>query len=265
MKETPVGAKMNNAPVFYTLAQVGFNPISVMGDYVPKIQERLRRTGFPDFRTETLHRVEFRQKVGEQPEIETHVVPRWSFMNSKGIEGYILGTDSIVFHTTVYDTFPVFTEQFLMGLALVHEAATLAYTERVGLRYLDAVSPHAGEALDAYLSQTVLGLHRALQGTLAHSFTETVVQNASGTLVSRVVIRDDTLAVPPDLHPLNLKVGDRFASIKGLHAILDNDQFAADRTDFNLDEVMTKLGSMHDRIEEVFHATVTPFALEQWK
>lgn len=259
-----MGAKMNNAPVFYTLAQIHFNPISVMGDYIPKIQERLRRTGFPDFRKEVMHRIEFRQ-IEEQPEVQTPAATRWSFINSKGTEGYILYADSIVYHTTHYDTFPYFLERLLEGLDLVHGTVVLDYIERIGLRYLDTVSPKADETLDAYLSTNVLGLHRALQGTLAHNFMETVVQNAFGTLVSRVVIRDDTLTVPPDLQPLKLKVGDRFASIKGLHAILDNDQFTADRTDFNLDEVAAKLGSMHDQIEKAFRATVTPFALEQWK
>ena len=75
-----MGTKMNNAPVFYTLAQVRFNPVSVMGDYVPKIQERLRQTGFPDFRKEVLHRIELRQ-IEEQPEVQTPAATRWSFMN----------------------------------------------------------------------------------------------------------------------------------------------------------------------------------------
>lgn len=255
---------MINAPVFYTLAQVRFNPVSVMVDYVPKIQERLRREGFSDFNSEPLHRIEFRQ-TGKQPEVETHVVPRWSFMTSKGSEGYILNADSIIYHTTYYDTFSIFLNRLLRGLELVHETVVLDYIERIGLRYLDAVNLRAGETLDAYLSPTVLGLHQILQGTLAHSFTETVVQNVSGTLVSRVVIRNDTLAIPPDLSPLKLKLDDRFSSIKGLHAILDNDQFTEDRTDFNLGEVSVKLNSMHDRIKEAFHATATPFALEQWQ
>ena len=259
-----MGIKMNNAPVFYILAQVRFNPVSMMSEFVPKIQDRLRRAGFPDFRPEVLHRIDLRQ-IGGSPEVQMHEATRWSFMNSKGTEGYLLNTDSIVFHTTAYDTFDVFLDRLLMGLGLIHEAVELTYIERIGLRYLDAVSPRAHESLDNYLSQTVLGLHKALQGKLAHNFMETAVQNVSGTLVARTVIRDNTLTVPPDLHPMNLKIGDRFASIKGLHAILDNDQFAEERSDFNLDEVKIKLRSMHDRIEEAFHATVTSFALEQWK
>jgi hypothetical protein len=41
--------KMSLAPVFYTLAQVQFNPIAQMVDYVPRLQEHLRLNGFPDF------------------------------------------------------------------------------------------------------------------------------------------------------------------------------------------------------------------------
>ena len=65
MKEMPM-EKLTKAPVFYALAQIRFNPVSLMGDYVPKIQERLRQK-FPDFRQEMLQRIEL--KVGEKSDI----------------------------------------------------------------------------------------------------------------------------------------------------------------------------------------------------
>lgn len=259
-----MGTKMSNAPVFFTLAQVRFNPVSVMGEFAPKIQERLRLDGYPDFRTEQLHRIELKQ-VGEDSEVQTLGVVRWSFLNSKGTEGFVLNPDSLVFHTTVYDSFHVFLESLEKGLKLVHDIVGLAYIERIGLRYLDAVSPKPGEQLGQYLAESVLGLSAVLEGTLAHSFTETIVQNNVGTLVSRVAIRDDGLGIPPDLYPLRLKVGERFEAITGRNATLDNDHFVEERMDFDPSEVETRLLAMHDVIEKAFKGTVTPYALEQWK
>ena len=255
--------KLTKAPVFYALAQIHFNPVSLMGDYVPKIQERLRQK-FPDFRQEMLQRIEL--KVGEKSDIQTHGMPRWNFMNSKGTEGYLLHTDSLVFHTTKYDRFSVLLEQLLVGLKLIHEVVLLSYVERIGLRYLNAVTPYGqGEGLDKYLLPCVLGLSHASLGTLSHNFLETAFQNLCGTLGCRIVIRDNAIGMPADLHPLALRIEERFASIMGLHAILDYDQFAEERFDFKVEDIESKLKLMHDLVSKVFEATVTPFALEQWK
>jgi uncharacterized protein (TIGR04255 family) len=186
-------------------------------------------------------------------------------MNARRTEGYLIHTDFIVFHTTAYDTSPVFFDRLLQGLQLVHESIGLAYIERIGLRYLDAVSPGAGQTIKDYLNSSVIGLYGAVKGDLARSFVETVVQNKPGTLVSRILIRKGTLAIPPDLQPVRLEIANQFTSINGMHAILDNDQFAAERSDVNLEEVKVKLDVMHDRIDEAFRTAVTPFALDQWK
>jgi hypothetical protein len=38
---------LSQAPVFYTLAEVKFNPIEQMKDYLPKLQDKLRLKGYP--------------------------------------------------------------------------------------------------------------------------------------------------------------------------------------------------------------------------
>ena len=39
--------RMSNAPVYYALAQAQFNPIAAMVDYADRVQDRLRREGYP--------------------------------------------------------------------------------------------------------------------------------------------------------------------------------------------------------------------------
>ena len=41
---------MKSAPVFFTVAQVRFNPILSLDSYITAIQEHFRRNGFPDFK-----------------------------------------------------------------------------------------------------------------------------------------------------------------------------------------------------------------------
>jgi uncharacterized protein (TIGR04255 family) len=256
--------KMSLAPVFYTLAQVQFNPIAQMVDYVPRLQEHLRLNGFPDFRAENQIEVTFRRLDEPQPDVQPQHHVRWSFTNTQGTEGYLLLSNTLVFHTTAYSTFEDFIQKAIAGLRLVDEIVKLAYVERIGLRYLDAVVPTKNETLQQYLNSSLLGLSSTLDGTLSHSFTETVILVKDGTLVTRAVTTDGSLAMSPDLFPLQLKLQPRFAEVSHRNTVLDTDYFVTKRTDFNLTEIETQLSDAHDIITNAFKVSVTDHAREKW-
>lgn len=44
-----MGAPLKNPPVYFTIAQVRFNTILKLAEFLPAIQENLRNAGFPDF------------------------------------------------------------------------------------------------------------------------------------------------------------------------------------------------------------------------
>jgi len=44
-----MGAPLKNPPVYFTVAQVRFNALLKLAEYLPSIQEAMRRAGFPDF------------------------------------------------------------------------------------------------------------------------------------------------------------------------------------------------------------------------
>lgn len=257
--------KMSLAPVFYTLAQVQFNTIAQMSDYVARLQERLRRSGFPDFRAENQFELTLRRLDESQPDVQHQQQMRWSFTNSQRTEGYLLLSNTLVFHTTAYDTFKDFLQKTLSGLNLVHEIVELAYVERIGLRYLDAVAPMNGDILQQYLNLSLLGLSATLEGRrLGHSFTETVTVDEDGTLVTRSVITDGSLAMSPDLFPLQLELQPKFAAINSRNAVLDMDYFVAKRDSFNPMEVEAQLLKAHDIITNAFRVSVTDYAREMW-
>jgi len=260
-----MGAKMKNAPVFYALAQVKFNPIAQMESYVPNLQEKLRRNGYPDFRKEVVQvGLTVRRLDKEEPEVKGQQHIQWSFMNAQKDEGYLLSADSLVFHSTVYETFDVFSDRLLECLSLVHEAVELAYIERIGLRYLDAVVPEADDAIEDYLNPSLLGLSLSIDGELKHSFSETLSQIGGGTLVARSVITEGGLALPPDLFPLKLQVQPRFSEMAGKTAVLDTDYFVKKRFDFGLDMVKEQFLRSHGIIDRAFHLSITDHARRVW-
>ncbi len=80
-----------------------------------------------------------------------------SFLSRDSTRGFIVEQGAFSFHTTEYETFDQFSEQFFTGLGIVHECLVLDYSERVGIRYLDAVVPPGGEDdLSKYLAPGVL-------------------------------------------------------------------------------------------------------------
>ena len=255
---------MSLAPVFYTLAQVQFNPIAQMSDYVARLQERLRRGGFPDFQVENQFELTIRRLDESQPDVQPQQHMRWSFMNAERTEGYLLLSNALVFHTTTYDTFADFLQKTIFGLNLVHEIVELAYVERIGLRYLDAIVPLDNDILKQYLNPSLLGFSAHLKGCLNHNFTEAVTVIEDGNLVARAVITDGALALSPDLITLQLKLQPRFTEINGRNAVLDTDYFVINRNSFDIKEIEDQLLKAHDIITNAFNVSVTDYAREKW-
>ena len=264
-----MGKKMSDAPVYFTVAQVQFNPILNIEGYLTTIQDRMRIASFPDFK-----RVDLQQLVvpfgaageGGQPPAPIFLPqPHCIFGDTEGTTEFVLQANSLSLQTTAYDTFESFLAIFTKGLNIVHKALKLDFTERVGLRYLDAVLPKEGESLSDYLTVEVRGLFQKLDRELLHSFNETVTANLNCQLISRVIIQKGHVGLPPEISAMAPRVDSRFTQPEGLHAIVDTDASVVHREQFNVPSIESKLTTFHDEIIKSFEATVTPHALSVWK
>ncbi len=260
-----MGEKLSYPPVFYTLAQIKFNPIARMEEYVPELQDRLRRIGYPDYQREHKVEVEIRKAATPQPDVRPQQMVRWNFNNIDRTEAYTLHPDALIFHSTQYAHFEDFSEKALKGLTLAHGVIELAYIQRIGLRYLNAVVPAGGNPLDNYLNPSLMGLSTVTPGQLSHSFNESVSQVNGGTLVARTVITEGGLAMPPDLFPMALALPDHLDKLSGKIAVLDTDYFVEHRSGFDMDSVKRQLLASHKLVDETFKSSVTEHAISVWK
>jgi uncharacterized protein (TIGR04255 family) len=264
-----MGTKLKAAPVFFTIVQVRFNPILTLEAYIPQIQDRLRKEGFPDAQRGVLATINLTPNAaspaeGNPPQIPIAQTARFTFGNMKRTSGFVLDQGAISFQTTEYDVFETFLADFMKGLEAVHQAVPLDFTDRLGLRYLDAVFPKTGEAMKDYLSGSILGLTDKVDETIVHSFSETLVKRKDIQVRSRAIIQDGELAFPPDLAGLNLTVPERFRGLKGRHAIIDTDGWTDAREAFGIDRIKQQFDSIHDGITTTFKASVTANALKVW-
>ncbi len=260
--------KLRHAPVYFAIVQARFNAITALDAYVPAIQEKLRKQGYPDFQKTML--ATFNLNLGNPaeggpPQVPVVQTARYLFSDMDRTAGFLLEQGALSYQTTNYDTYEAFSAAFLEGLVTVHEAVALSYTDRIGVRYLDAVYPGENEDLSHHLNGSVLGLYAALDGQLVHSFSETAVKAGDIQIVARTIIQEGEVGFPPDLPPGHLLLHERFRTLKGVHAILDTDCSQERRTSFNLDHVRERLSSIHMKVEKSFRATVTPHALQSWE
>jgi len=265
-----MGKKMSNAPVYFTVVQVRFNPVLNLDNYLTSIQEQMRTAHFPDFKRETIQQLVMQfapaAEGGQPPAPSFSPRARCVFGDINQTTEFILEHNALALQTVNYDTSGSFFETFLKGMEIVNNVLKLDFIERIGLRYFDAVIPRADKSLADYLIPGVLGLSHTLDGQLAHSFTETVTMPPGGAqLVSRIIVQNGKVGLPPEIAPLAPKIKLKFTEPEGRHAILDTDAFYQKREVFALDVIGSKLSDLHTEIEKSFKATVTNFALDEWK
>lgn len=263
-----MGKKLTKAPVYYTVTQVQFNPVLNLGGFLPAIQDRMREANYPDYKPQMYQSLVLPFMVsggGQAPSPSFTPQMRYLFGDIAGRTHFVLETNSLTLHSTAYDTFESFLDTFLRGLEIIQDSLRLAFVERIGLRYLDAVYPiNERDALSAYLFPEVQGLSGKVPGNLTHSISETISQATSGQLVSRVIIRNGKIGFPENFTIQPPQIDLRFSQYEGLHAILDTDAFYMNREGFDIAQIQSREKSLHNLIREAFFSIVTPYALGKW-
>jgi uncharacterized protein (TIGR04255 family) len=259
-----MGERMSNPPVYLVLAQVQFNAVLALDSYIPSIQESFRKMGFPDFRRNVMQT--FNLNVGESQTVPVSPSVQYIFSDIEKRRAFVLMNSALSYNVTKYDVFETFSDELLKGLEIVDVAVgNLSYTDRIGVRYLDAIFPTAQDGLSTYLTPPVQGVFEKRGGTLMHSFSETALRVNEIVIVSRVIVHAGPVGVPADLQPLTIEISDHFKTFNGLHASLDNDGYIQTRAKYDPQKLKRDFFSIHDEIEKTFKITVTQKALEEWK
>src|SRR5947207_2541704 len=115
-----MGKKMGNAPVYYIVVQVRFNPILVFDPYIPTIQEELRKAGYPDFEKRAAVVFDLTHSGGEPSTVQQVPKTSYFFSNMETTRGFVLGQNALSMHTTEYDVFETFSAEFLRVLEVLH-------------------------------------------------------------------------------------------------------------------------------------------------
>lgn len=254
--------KLTKSPIIYVLAQVRIGAILQMADYIPQIQERLRKEGYPLYQEGEIQEIRFGPG---RPDLAR--ARRWLFDNIEHNAGFLIQTGSIVFRTTAYDTSEVFFAQLQRGLEIIHEVVDIAVVERLGLRYIDAFQADPGHRLTEYFRPEISGISLEEIGVvqqpelLINLVADTQV---GGKLVIRLSQNTGGWFLPPDLQPPDLVVKLRLIP-DGEIAVLDYDHFIEETRPFSLGDIHQAFVDLHTVTSGAFCRTVSEFALDTWK
>lgn len=261
--------KMLNAPVYYALAQVHFNPIVAMAHYVDRVQDTLRREGYTLFEPQQITHLKLEIAANGQSVPNLSTDTNWWISRSDRRAGFILTQSTMTFHTTNYETHNEFLPDLLSGLKAVDDAVNLDHISRIGLRYLDAILPKTGETVEMYLDDGLKGV--SFDGQRQFALSESMFEIAtgplvpSGTLVMKVYKTPGSLGLPPDIPLHGLELMPRFSDVPAMqHAIIDIDHFVSGTMPLDLEKVAEQLKNLHGTIRKIFESTTTNHARTVW-
>ena len=155
--ENAATSRSQRSPLVLALCQVRLSPVPQMERYIPAIHEVFRRRGLPIERAGKVHQVTFRPSGGEPVQVMEQ--QRWEYRNRDETWSILLMQDTVILQTTAYTRFEDFVERLRMAVHTVlaeSEHDRLGVVHRVGLRYIDVVSPSGGKDFRFYLRP---GLH----------------------------------------------------------------------------------------------------------
>jgi uncharacterized protein (TIGR04255 family) len=253
--------KLLRSPLILVLAQIRFSPVLLMENYVPAIQEELRKQGFSWYRSEQI------QQVFLGNEVKTELKKRWFFATRERREAVLLTPDFVVYETTQYDIFETFLERFKPVLELIKINANLEFTDQVGIRYIDLIRPIDGKDASDLLCENLRGLSKEQLDTseIRRTF---MIQGVTpeGKLFIRSFENTGTDYLPPDLDSTNLNFSVSINENE-VFRILDIDHIKKIEQvkDFDPDSLIEDLWKLHEFSEKAFLASTTSEAIDYWK
>lgn len=261
---------LTKKPLVLVLVQLRFSPLVGIKDYIPSIQDQLRKVGFPLYSQWEGKSIQ----VGPEGVQETSSL-QWRFDSATQTESVLVDSEQVLFQCSAYDRFETFWDRYRAVLKIVLTTTELernGVATRFGLRYVDWVRlMNAGETWKDYLREPFHGMtlpstkRKALHSTATQVATVLPGFDTPGTLVVRMSQNTEGSTLPPDLVPFAPPV--ERAANSTTTTLVDLDHFLVPPIPISVDleKIETLYFAMHDDIIEALHESVlTPYAVEAW-
>lgn len=251
---------LKNSPLILALAQVRISPVLQMKQFVPEIQERLRKSGYPRYAESQTQEIVL---AGiSEPKLNVSTSTKWVFADRELRSAVVVAPEFVTLETAAYGTFDAFIDRMADALRIVGEVAQVELAERLGLRYLDYVTPKPTDQMADYLSPGLLGMAGVDGLRAVRSQYVARGQSDLGQMLVRVTRGTGAFMLPPDLQPLDVALGP--VPDHDDWALLDFDHFAETPRAYSVDAIADALWDLHDLVDALFRDAATPHAFTAW-
>lgn len=263
MKRSRAPLSLENSPLVMVLCQVRISAVLNLPNYIPEIQDNLRKNGFPIYVGGEI--IEFSVQTPSDEPVQQRKQAHWEFRNSEEDWSIIVGKSAIVVLTTAYSNFERFLQNISTALEAVGKTVGNLLVERVGLRYVDAIRPSGGKSWRDYVDAGFHGQeNEIITGENSVLFMQTVVETGMNQrMIIRLSQNRDGALLPPDLSP-HSKLDGKVREGE-LITLLDIDHYRECRQPLSVDDVIGTSWELHDGLDIIFREIVTDDALEAWK
>ena len=252
--------KLAKSPLSLVLCQVRFSPLMAIAEYIPKVQDQLRRSGYPVNASGPIHEFQL-GPAGASARAHAY----WEFMGKDRRSSVVVTEGFMVLQTTAYDDFETFVDQLKTAVSTLDEAVGGLLIQRVGLRYVDAIIPKEGETWREYVKPCLHGFESSLFKDRVLRLHQTVANTAVGTMLVRLHQNLDGNVLPPDLGTRALLAPTTEAKKGETTTLLDIDHFHRCEDAYDPERFEQLAWKLKEAAYEIFaDNVVTEHALKVW-
>lgn len=275
--EAVVTTVMKNPPVYFALAYVGFDSVRALSNYVPEIQDTLRKHGYTKYNEQVQSRI-LVESEGEKttPKIQLQEEKSWTFGHPDQKSNFLLTESSLSFQVTLYHGHTAFFDDMLKGLNVVSEIVGISTITEVSIRYFDAVLPTPGVALSKYLASdepSELSLDsEALKHRVTNSYSvfTSTIEVADKPVYGKLMIGtnwfDSKVGLPPEVLPEGLKFEDRFyLEEPQKHLVVDFQHALEVESPCDSTLINSIFLQLHAAMKTAFGGVFSAFAMSEWQ
>lgn len=232
-----------------------------MEERIAEFQDSLRKMGYPRLTAREIETTTSdssgNRKINSRKQ--------WEFTDKDHTASVVIDCDFIVYQVTDYTTFENYLVKLLEVLEVFESVAEPDLIQRVGLRYIDLITPSEGKNLDYYLGDRLDGLyikpHEHEEAFRAESITQT---GEESKFLHRFYRAPKGFAFPSDLLPTTLKFK-RQLHLESPFGLLDLDHYITVDEDYSVESLRNYLCFLHERQSEAFEDSVSESAIDEWK
>ncbi len=258
--------KLETSPLVSVLMEVRFSTVLSLANYIASIQDKVR-ADYPIFKKEAEQLVEI-----DNNGLKVEKTDKYIFSSKDKASAFHITPNRLIFITKKYGEFDSFKDRCIRLLEDVAGVMKIGLYERLGLRYSNCirVSGDNENELKKLFSSDDVFFNPALDdlGLKAHRKSDSLIKTGEGFLVIRTHLSMTNATVFDDLSSQNhieLK-RDESASLRML---LDLDHFWEDneeQQDFDVDEIISRLGRLHDSSRSAFWKLTSEYARDNvWR